>query len=829
MKREYNHSPRMLVTLFSYLISISMLISACGLESTTPTSTVAVTPPAPTATPMPRQAVVTFEVLVPESKDPKQSISIDILDEVTGLGLNPSRFQMQATDNLNYTIRLPFTVGSIIKYRFNFTGNSSAVEYNPRGEQVRYRLYYVLGPGLVRDIVYSWGSQIPKVDTGQISGRVTNKSTGDTVPGILLAAGGLQTLTNADGSFLLEGIPTGTHNIVAYSLDGSYLPFQQGANIQAGLNTPAIIKLSPSRVVKITFNVSVPKDVAGAPIRLAGNLYQLGNTFADLSGGINTIASRMPILTPMPDGRYTITFDLPAGADLRYKYTLGDGFWNAEQTQTGQFRLRQLIVPDSDQIIDESVETWKSGNMAPITFEVKAPDNTPPSDTVSIQFNPYGWTEPIPMWSLGNNRWLYVLFGPLNLLSNLSYRYCRNDQCDSAGDTATQGANHSGWPLTVGLLAQTFQDEIKSWVWWNPSPEPTTIVASDIKPRGASFIAGIEIQPKYHPSWQPHILPMLQNLKGIGANWVLLSPSWTYPKGTSPNIELIPGQNPLWADLVNTIGQARALKLQTAIFPQPVFKQPVNQWWQTVSRDNGWWQAWFMHYRIFILNHADLCARNGVQALVLGGDWLLPALPKGILPDGKPSGVPEDTETQWRQLINEVKQRYSGSLIWAMPYSEIKNPPAFLDMVDQLYLIFSTPFATKPSQSVAELKVDFQRIIDNEVRSTYNLIKKPVIIGIDYPAVQKAAVDCIFLPDEGCVFPEQLDQPFNETASLKLDLQEQVDIYNALLSVIDQRDWISGVTTRGYYPPVSLQDRSRSLNGKPAFDVLWYWYSKMVR
>ena len=162
-----------------------------------------------------------------------------------------------------------------------------------------------------------------------------------------------------------------------------------------------------------------------------------------------------------------MTLSLPSGADIRYKYTLGDGFWNSEQTSAGQFRIRQLMVPETDQVIDEKVDTWKSGSSAPITFEVKVPDNTPPSDTLSIQFNPFGWMEPIPMWSLGNNRWLYTLYGPQNLLSSLSYRYCRNDQCGSADDSATQGLNPAGSPVNISLLPQNFQDEIRSWAWWN--------------------------------------------------------------------------------------------------------------------------------------------------------------------------------------------------------------------------------------------------------------------------------------------------------------------------------------------------------------------------
>jgi hypothetical protein len=37
-----------------------------------------------------------------------------------------------------------------------------------------------------------------------------------------------------------------------------------------------------------------------------------GNTFADLSGGVNTLAIRMPVLEPLPDGKYAAELMLPA-------------------------------------------------------------------------------------------------------------------------------------------------------------------------------------------------------------------------------------------------------------------------------------------------------------------------------------------------------------------------------------------------------------------------------------------------------------------------------------------------------------------------------------
>ena len=120
-------------------------------------------------------------------------------------------------------------------------------------------------------------------------------------------------------------------------MDGAFQTFQQGAVVAADLTTPAFIQVQPSKIVSVTFIVQPPQDgLKGVPIRMVGNTLALGNTFADLKGGMSVLASRSPMMELLPDGRYTLTIKLPAGGDLRYKYTLGDGYWNTERTSEGE-------------------------------------------------------------------------------------------------------------------------------------------------------------------------------------------------------------------------------------------------------------------------------------------------------------------------------------------------------------------------------------------------------------------------------------------------------------------------------------------------------------
>ena len=75
-----------------------------------------------------------------------------------------------------------------------------------------------------------------KADLGRIQGQVTDANTNLPIPNVMVTAGGIQTITSSDGSFLLEGLSPGTHNLVAYSIEGTYQPFAQGAVVATDFN-----------------------------------------------------------------------------------------------------------------------------------------------------------------------------------------------------------------------------------------------------------------------------------------------------------------------------------------------------------------------------------------------------------------------------------------------------------------------------------------------------------------------------------------------------------------------------------------------------------------
>jgi hypothetical protein len=832
--KSRSHFPRRTQSVL-FILVLALASQACAITllewpsfpTTGPTSPSA--PTGPTPIPLPR-AEVNFTARLPEPLSGNEILVISILDEVTGLALNAVDYQMTMVDTNTYTAKLAIPDQALLKYRYVRRGGARVNEDTNADANIRYRMLHVAGPTQVVDTLNSWTDKPVATVSGNIFGTVVNADNGVPIPDILVTAGGVQTLTDSAGRFQLMGLRGGTHNFVAYAMDGAFQTFQQGATVAENQSTPVDVRMKPAQLVNVIFTVSVPAGTEpGIPLRLAGNLLQLGNTFSDLRGGLSTVADRMPVLSLQPDGRYSVSLFLPAGADIEYKYTLGDGFWNSEFTATGQYATRHLIVPPQNTTVEDVVQSWHTGPNGPILFEVTVPPDTPISDTIYVQFNPYGWTPPIPMRLTGTNKWAYKLYGPLNIVGSFGYRYCRNAQCDSADDAQTAGPVSRGHTVTPSLAPQDIIDTVSEWTWPQRTGSPS-LVAMDIPSRGPGFFAGVEFQSYYEPNVPAFVSNALKNIQAIGSNWVFLTPSWTYVNSNPLIFSEQPGKDAFWSDTVTSVTQARAINLNVALFPQPRFAADMNDFWGNAPRDANWWNTWFIHYRAFVIHFADLASITGSQALVIGGDWIAPALPGGKLVDGSPSGVPADAETSWKSLIGEVRQHFRGTLIFALPYDTgtISAPVGILSDVDVVYLLWFAKLSDQANPNKTDLLNEAGRLLDTNIAPVQVQVNKPIVLGLSYPSSTHSATGCIPDGNGGCSYWTALSRPNPDLTTVNLDLQQQVDIYDAVFSAVNGRTWVTGLISRGYFAPVALQDKSASIHGKPTADLLWYWFPRLL-
>jgi hypothetical protein len=82
--------------------------------------------------------------------------------------------------------------------------------------------------------------------------------------------------------------------------------------------------------------------------------------------------------------------------------------------------------------------------------------------------------------------------------------------------------------------------------------------------------------------------------------------------------------------------------------------------------------------------------------------------------------------------------------------------------------------------------------------------------------------------DETCYDFDEFTKPAPNLPNLSTDFDEQAKAYTAFLSAINNKSWISGVISWGYYAPVVLHDKSISIHGKPAEDILQDWFTEFL-
>jgi len=255
------------------IMAVILILTACANSGTT-------TAPAgnASANQLPLAEMI-FQVTIPTALPENTSLAVDILDEVTGLAFNPTRYQMSAIDPISYYVRVNVPLGAVLKYRYVRISEIATPEYTSLNQPVRYRLYYITGPAIIQDKVAGWIDAPFGGNGGTIKGQVLSGDSNG-IPGIYVTIDGMMTYTLGDGSFSISNVPAGSHTLVAYSIDGAYSVFQQGAVIAENATTPAVFQVTPAKYVKVTFDVVVPEgDYTNIPIKVIGSLYQLGNTF----------------------------------------------------------------------------------------------------------------------------------------------------------------------------------------------------------------------------------------------------------------------------------------------------------------------------------------------------------------------------------------------------------------------------------------------------------------------------------------------------------------------------------------------------------------------
>jgi hypothetical protein len=764
--------------------------------------------PYPIATPLPLPSFsVSFQVRAPADSPAGVKVVLNILDEVTGLTLNPTSYEMKQVDGGLWQLQLDFPRNALIHYRYSLA--SGEIEAGADSGMVDYRTYYASGNNQVEDSIAHWTGSEFHGTTGRIRGLVRDAVTGLAIPGLVVGTAGLRVITDTNGYYMLSGVPTGKQTLIAFDMDGGYRPFIQEAIIADGQDTPANLALSPAPRVTVSFHLYTPQAEMppGAQIRMVGNLLMLGNTFQPGAASTMVEPARAPLMTMLNDGTFVVSLSLPVGTHVRYKFTLGDGFWNAERDAQGRLVLRDMIVPEHDTIIENGVIAWQTNALGPVTFNAVTPAGTPSSEKVYIQFSPFQgiWMRPIPMWMIGPQQWTYTLESPLEWPGPVAYRYCRNGLCGLADDLATAGDQAVGRQFQVTNAAQTITDSVLGWSVW---PDTSAAV---IPAPSASARTSLRFGAVFSPArWSPPFDSTIADLIALRAGTVFLSPQWYLGANAPlPEIRNLPElATPLYQDVINQLAHLRAAGIRPALSPTVgALTGLTSDWWDTAPRDTAWWDSFFLSYANFLFTYADIAQQNGVEELVIARADMLQAMP------GLP-GTPTDIETRWRVLVRNVRLRYAGKLAVEFPLTDgFPAVPQFFDEIDEVLIRTSGPL-TAGNNSPEEMQAAAGALLDEKLAGL-RALGKPIFLAPAYASLNGADAGCPRDSMGSCLTVSSILSGTNLALTLAPDFDAQTRAYQALLLAAAERDWISGFFAWGYYAPAALRDGSPSIHGKP--------------
>ncbi len=736
------------------------------------------------------------ELRIPASSDTE--LAIDVFDEVSGMLYNIERFPLSRQPDGKFTGTLMLPENALLRYRYVMTAPLEVAEQKADGTPVGYRVAFVQKNAVMKDIVSGWPNTPYTGETADLNGIVHDSKSNQPLPDVLINIAGYQTFTDMTGRFVLNDLPVGVHVLSAVSIDGSHLSYQQQANLVAGLSTPAVIQMTPLPQIKVTLNLAPLTDAIGAPVRIAANYAQCGVIFNEYSQG--SFASRMPLMSREADGSYSIELNLHAGNVLRYKYTLGNGYINAERDQNGDLLLRTVTLPDHDVVITDQVATWRIDEQKPTTIIAQAPVSTPPEDSVSIQFFTNHAHQPIPMWPMDNNQWMFLFFGSSSL-GTVTYRFARNDQVDLSVDPVST-AN----PYRVEYTSENPQTiKIESWTSWN-SEETIPFTGNGAQP---ARLVGVELLPGYQPSYLSRYRQLPIELKDKGINWLILTPSWKVAERAGlPYLEFDAGSSVLLSELAEIVALAKSSGFTVALYPQIVFPTSSPQsWWKNSEKSLLWWQQWYAEYERFVMSYSQFANVNGVDQLILGGSGVESSLPGRIKTSGSNFGTPKTAEQLWTDLLTKVNTYYTGQVLFGIPADDGNLATfSFFDQVDGFYLTLSD----QDMQPYTYDQYSVGTYLDGTVFAFYESVEKPVFFGINAASLTSNQV-------ESEAGSGQLISPFNpQYGSGNVDLASQDYFYQVYTAALAQRSWVSGITTRGFFPVLQLTDFSSSIYGKPA-------------
>jgi hypothetical protein len=304
----------------------------------------------------------------------------------------------------------------------------------------------------------------------------------------------------------------------------------------------------------------------------------------------------------------------------------------------------------------------------------------------------------------------------------------------------------------------------------------------------------------------------------------MLTPAWVLRQNAPvPGMAFESAHTPLLDELSREIGEAKGLGLQVGLHPVLIVPDGTTEaWWADAPRDRPGGRR-FERYRSFVLTYAALAGRAGARSVLGGPEWR--RCPEGV---GRwlTVGGAEGCHCPLAFVDRGSSKCYRGHWPSRSVYSTLQAA-AVPRRVDQVHVYWHVPLGEGRALTSAEMQAAAFAALDGSLLADPILKLKPIYLSVEYLSVDGGATGCAQNADGSCRPPEAFDAGADPDPDLRVDLEEQSEALNAVMLAAYARDAVQGFYARRYYPPVALHDKSASVNGKLAGQMLGYWFTRI--
>jgi len=290
--------------------------------------------------------------------------------------------------------------------------------------------------------------------------------------------------------------------------------------------------------------------------------------------------------------------------------------------------------------------------------------------------------------------------------------------------------------------------------------------------------------------------------KHLGAQWVSFHPFAFQFSHDSPHIQL-GRDDPPDDDLRLAITQAHGLGLKIMLKPHIWLDEHRDERWRgTIEMANEEnWQAWFAAYRRFILHYARLAAAENVELFCVGTELATTA---------------RQRQADWRQTIAQIRQVYSGPLVYAANWWGEYDQIAFWDALDYIGINAFFPLSDAANPSMDTLRQRARQVAE-KIALLHMQTGKPVIFTeVGFRSVSGATI-------RPWAWPRVREPGVN--------LREQARAYEAIFSTFWSQPWFYGMYWWQWFSDLSRggqRNAEFTPHRKPAEQILIDWYAKPI-